>query len=144
MTEHNEIPLLPLWTLLQSVVLSCRDRKSFPYTRTQLAIFSALEMEGSMSMKQVADAIAASREQATRAVSPLVRDGMLERHLDPKKRTRVIVRMTPKGEDFIRENRIRFYNRIREKVRDSLSEEELEQLRQSARTMTDLLMKVES
>ena len=54
MDKEAEISLLKAMTLLQSVVLSCVDRKRFQFTRTQQSILTVLSMEGETTMKQIA------------------------------------------------------------------------------------------
>ena len=88
-------------TLLQSVVLSCVDRKRFQFTRTQQSILTVLSMEGETTMKQIAKYIVSSQEQATRAVAPLVDAGYVERRTDPTNRTRVYIRLTDEGRDLL-------------------------------------------
>ena len=67
-------------------------------TGTQrLALLSSLVL-GKMTMTQLAEAIVCSKEQATRAVAPLVEQGLLMRSFDPHNRTRVYIQLTEAGE----------------------------------------------
>ena len=129
-------------TLLQSVVLSCVDRKRFQFTRTQQSILTVLSMEGETTMKQIAKYIVSSQEQATRAVAPLVDAGYVERRTDPTNRTRVYIRVTDEGRDlltmywgFITEN-------LSGKLDASLSDEEKTALCDAATGMIALLEKL--
>ena len=129
-------------TLLQSVVLSCVDRKRFQFTRTQQSILTVLSMEGEMTMKQIAKYIVSSQEQATRAVAPLVDAGYVARRPDPTNRTRVYIRLTDEGRDlltmywgFITEN-------LSGKLDASLSDEEKTALCDAATGMIALLEKL--
>jgi len=129
-------------TLLQSVVLSCVDRKRFQFTRTQQSILTVLSMEGETTMKQIAKYIVSSQEQATRAVAPLVDAGYVERRTDPTNRTRVYIRLTDEGRDlltmywgFITEN-------LSGKLDASLSDEEKTALCDAATGMIALLEKL--
>ena len=142
MDKEAEISLLKAMTLLQSVVLSCVDRKRFQFTRTQQSILTVLSMEGEMTMKQIAKYIVSSQEQATRAVAPLVDAGYVERRTDPTNRTRVYIRLTDEGRDlltmywgFITEN-------LSGKLDASLSDEEKTALCDAATGMIALLEKL--
>lgn len=142
MDKEAEISLLKAMTLLQSVVLSCVDRKRFQFTRTQQSILTVLSMEGETTMKQIAKYIVSSQEQATRAVAPLVDAGYVERRTDPTNRTRVYIRLTDEGRDlltmywgFITEN-------LSGKLDASLSDEEKTALCDAATGMIALLEKL--
>ena len=142
MDKEAEISLLKAMTLLQSVVLSCVDRKRFQFTRTQQSILTVLSMEGETTMKQIAKYIVSSQEQATRAVAPLVDAGYVERRTDPTNRTRVYIRLTDEGRDlltmywgFITEN-------LSGKLDASLSDEEKTALCDAATGMSALLEKL--
>lgn len=66
-------------------------------TGTQRLVLLTSLVFGTMTMTQLAEAIVCSKEQATRAVAPLVRQGLLERSCDPKNRTRVYIRLSEAG-----------------------------------------------
>ena len=66
-------------------------------TGTQRLVLLTSLVYGKMTMTQLAEAIVCSKEQATRAVSPLVQQGLLARSFDPKNRTRVYIQLTDQG-----------------------------------------------
>ncbi len=141
MEQETVGTLLEAMTLLQSVVMSCVDRKKFPFTRTQLLIFTVLYREGEMTMKQAARYIASSREQATRTVAPLVDEGYVERRVDPANRTRVYIRLTERGRQLSEENRVLLRSNLSEKLSCALSPQEKEELCEASEKIIDCMEK---
>lgn len=66
-------------------------------TGTQRMVLLTSLVSGRMTMTQLAEAIVCSKEQVSRAVSPLVSKGLLQRSFDPKNRTRVYIQLTDQG-----------------------------------------------
>ena len=93
----EESSLLTVLPLIQRLILSSINREKFPFTKTQLSIFALLSSRDSLTMKEVAGYISSSKEQATRAVAPLVDAGYVERFVDPSNRTWIHIRLTPDG-----------------------------------------------
>ncbi len=141
MEQKAAVSLLQAMTLLQSVVLSCIDRKYFPFTKTQLVIFIALDTEGEMTMKRVSQCIASSREQATRAVAPLADAGYVERRTDASNRTRVYVRLTQAGHQLLEQTLSVLTERLSERLNRSLGEDEKAVLNQAIRDIIRLIEK---
>jgi len=142
MEQQEEIRLTEALALLQGVVFSCVDRKQFPYSKTQMNIFTVLAMEGVMSMKQLARYLSCSQEQATRALSPLADDGYVERRVDPENRTRVLVSLTEEGRRQLALWRRQLTGSLDAKLRLALTAEERDGLRIAAETIIPLLEKV--
>ncbi len=124
MDQEEVFLLLQAATLLQSVDHSCIDRKKFTFAKTQLNIFTVLGMEGELTMKQVARHLAASQEQATRAVAPLVNAGYVERRINPANRTRVYISLTESGRRLLEELRLNLTGNLSDKLDQSLSREQ--------------------
>jgi len=82
----RDFSLLKLMPMIQKVILSCWDREKYPYTKSQLTLIMALLHKDSLTMKEAASYISSSKEQATRAVAPLVDKGLMERYTDPANR----------------------------------------------------------
>ncbi len=142
MEQGTEVSLLQAMTLLQSVVLSCIDRKSFPFTRAQISLFTVLATEGEMTMKQAARYIASSQEQATRAVAPLADAGYVERRTDPSNRTRVYIRLTETGHQLLREHWEILKSNLSARLNDSLSEAEQSSLYKASLEIVRLTEKI--
>jgi len=134
--------LLQASTLLSGVVLSCVDRKQFPFTKTQMNIFTVLDMEGDLSMKRIAQLIATSQEQATRTVAPLADAGYVERRTDPANRTRIFIHLTDKGKEILENSRKVLLENLSEKLTKDISEEDREELCGAASKIVSLLDKI--
>lgn len=124
MEQEEVVLLLQATTLLQSVVHSCIDRKQFPFTKSQMNIFTVLGMEGEVTMKQAAQHLSISQEQATRAVAPLVNTGYVERRIYPANRTRVYISLTESGRQLMEDLRLSLTENLSAKLEQSLSEED--------------------
>lgn len=134
--------LLSLFPLVNKTVVSAISLKEFGYTKTQLMIFAALGKYENLTMSQVAGYISSSKEQATRAVAPLVDDGLMERYVDPENRTRIHIRLTPKGESFSQHYKSRFFENLKKMMRDKITQEEMLELKQAVETMIRILSKL--
>lgn len=95
---HSLLEALPL---CQNLVLNSIDLKTLKLTRTQLFVLFSLMDNDYLSMSQIAQYLASSKEQATRSVAPLADEGYVERFKDPHNRKHVLIRLTPKGKSFI-------------------------------------------
>ncbi len=142
MDHDGLVSLLQTSTLLSGVVLSCVDRKRFPFTKTQMNIFTVLDMEGDLSMKRIAQLLATSQEQATRTVAPLANAGYVERRTDPSNRTRVYIHLTDAGRQIIKESRQLLIENLDAKLNNSFSDNEKEALCKAACVMASLLDKI--
>ncbi len=142
MKQDSLVPLLQASTLLSGIVLSCADRKNYPFTKTQMNIFTILDMEGDISMKRIAQFLATSQEQATRTVAPLADAGYVERKTDPSNRTRVYIHLTDSGKKIIEDSRKVLIQNMDEKISSSLNIEDRAELCKAAATMVDLLNKI--
>ncbi len=142
MDQEAEVSLLQSMILLQSVVLSCSDHKSFPFTRAQRGVFTVLAMEGELTMKQAARYLASSQEQATRAVAPLADAGYVERRTDPANRTRVYIRLTEAGRQLLQAYWTVLKQNLSGKLEDSLTGEERTSLYEASGVIIRLMEKV--
>ena len=70
-------------------------------TKTQILILFALSGGRSLNMSQLSSYLASSKEQATRAVSPLVKDEYVTRFRSDENRKMVYVKLTEKGNQLI-------------------------------------------
>lgn len=134
--------LLELLPLISKTVISAAAWKELGHTKTHLLIFAALHRHGDLTMSQIASYIASSKEQATRAVAPLVDDGLLERYTDPVNRTRVHIRLTEKGRRLMEQFHERFLRNLREIMRESITDAEMAELKQAVDTMIRILGKL--
>ncbi len=141
--EHDElVSLIQTSTLLSGVVISCIDKKRFPFTKTQMNIFTVLDMEGELSMKQIAQLLGTSQEQATRTVAPLANSGYVERKTNPSNRTRVYIHLTDAGKEIIAESRKVLIENLCIKLDKSITAEERADLCKAASAMAKILEKI--
>mgnify|MGYP000337984022 CR=1 FL=1 len=78
--------LIEVFPLCQKVILNTVDFKDHGFTKTQLCILLSLTAKSPLTMSELATYLASSKEQATRAVAPLVKTGYLERIQDETNR----------------------------------------------------------
>lgn len=133
--------LLMLLPLINKTIVSAIDIKELRYTKTQLYICLALARYENLTMSQVAKSISSSKEQATRAVAPLVDDGLIERYTDPENRTRIHVQLTQKGKDFMEHCKIRFRNILQSHMEQNITAEDREELSNAIETLIRILSK---
>lgn len=140
--DERDFSLLRLMPMIQKVILSCWDREKYPYTRSQLVLIMALLQRDSLTMKEAASYISSSKEQATRAVAPLVENGLLERYTDPANRNYVHIRLADTGRLMVLEMLDSLYDRINELLDQAISREEKLELRDSLTKSVLILDKV--
>ena len=127
----------------QKVLLYSLDYREIKFSRHQFYALLALGSRGDMTMGQVAESIAASREQATRVIAPLVEEGYAERFYDEANRKLVFVRLTPKGKALIRKEKKYVREQLEQRF-GHLSSEELERFLECVSEIKTILKKVES
>ena len=71
--------LFEIFPICQKFLLNTIDISSMPLTKTQILILFALSGGRSLNMSQLSSYLASSKEQATRAVSPLVKEEYVTR-----------------------------------------------------------------
>ncbi|MBO7374031.1 MAG: hypothetical protein J6U19_07325 [Oscillospiraceae bacterium] len=144
-SKHDSGQCSPVFSLLPHLyrlVLTSREHKEYGLTKMQMLILNALVSCDVLTMTQISEFISTSKEQATRTVSALVNMGIVERIVPDNNRTRVEIRLTDKGAEFMRDYYSNAEQRIRGHVRAYLTEEEITQLRESLGTAVNLLLKI--
>ncbi len=140
--DERDFSLLRLMPMIQKVILSCWDREKYPYTKSQLTLFMTLLRKDSLTMKEAASYISSSKEQATRAVAPLVENGLMERYTDPANRNYVHIQLTDAGRILVLEMLGDLYDNINKLLDQSISNEEKRALRDSLTDSIRILDKV--
>jgi len=138
----DDIRLLALLPLINRTILSASRIREFGYTKTQLTIFAALTLRESLTMSQVSGYISSSKEQATRAVAPLVDEGLVERFVDPENRTKIHIRLTEKGMAYVGQSNQRFVKNLHRTMKEKITSEEMLELKQCVKTMLRILSKL--
>ena len=139
----EELPLLRLLPLVQRTVSLAEIRKHYGLTRSQIIILIALYYRGAVTMSRIAEYLASSKEQATRAVAGMVEQGLAERLESEENRTRVYVRLTETGRDYVEQCRAVLRKQMKDKADAALTPEEQQQLCVSLNTAVSLLCKVQ-
>lgn len=93
--------LFEIFPICQKFLLNTIDIPSMDLTKTQILILFALSGGRSLNMSQLSSYLASSKEQATRAVSPLVKDEYVTRFRSDENRKMVYVKLTEKGNQLI-------------------------------------------
>ena len=141
-SSGDNTQLLALLPLISRTVVSASGLRGFGYTKTQFLIIAALSSRGDLTMKQVAGYISSSKEQATRAVAPLVDDGLVERYVDPVNRTRIHIRLTQKGCALVNAYKAHFFQNLQTMMCDKVTKEEKLELKQAVETIIRVLSKI--
>ena len=140
--EEGEIPLLALAVLIYKAVDFHAHKKLYDLTKTQFIILAALYYGGTLNMTKVSEYISSSKEQATRAVSPLADRGLISRVEHPDNRKHVYLELTDEGRELMVSLRGEMRERFRQRVDAALTPEEKDELLSSAKTLTALLAKL--
>lgn len=140
--DEGEVPLLELVVLLYKAVDFHSLRKLHDLTKTQFLILAALYHSGTLNMTKISEYISSSKEQATRAVSPLADRGLINRVEHPDNRKHVYLELTEAGKELVVMLRREMREKIKSRVNSALSPEEKEALLSSAETLTTILTKL--
>ena len=132
--------LFEIFPICQKFLLNTIDIPSMDLTKTQILILFALSGGRSLNMSQLSSYLASSKEQATRAVSPLVKDEYVTRFRSDENRKMVYVKLTEKGNQLQEKAPVKEYL---SKRFESLSKEDQELFHQSLSNILTILKKME-
>ena len=107
-------------------------------TKTQLALMFVSEAEGPLAMSALSAKTGISKEQATRAVAPLVEQGFMQRMKDDDNRRLVLASITDQGRDFLERHRRRTDSDIEAQL-NALTPEDRARLFAAAQTTVEVL-----
>jgi len=131
--------LLGAFSVLYRFVMTGYRRDRYPFTKTQLLILFALLYRDSLTMKEVTEYIGSSKEQATRAVAPLVEGGYVERFPDPHNRTHIHIRFTELGREAARQIQADRRQAILDRLERTVGPEDQARLNTAAQELTAML-----
>ena len=144
-SEHDgDLPLLPTLALVSRAVYQALPKTTYHITKAQLLIFSALSVSRELNMSQIASFMGSSKEQATRAVAPLVDKGLIERFVKNNARTYVFLRLTEDGQKAFLRLHDNLDDTFHELVHKSLADDELAEFSSALQTITRFLTKTSS
>lgn len=110
-------------------------------TKTQMDAVIGLDLYGSMSMTQMSEHLAVSKEQTSRAIAPLVERGVIKRERSPREHRVVEISLTERGKAFSDAHKREAAEDVRERLA-LLSEEDRSQLIEVSRIAERLLSKL--
>ena len=110
--------LFEIFPICQKFLLNTIDIPSMDLTKTQILILFALSGGRSLNMSQLSSYLASSKEQATRAVSPLVKDEYVTRFRSDENRKMVYVKLTEKGKRLSKNTFPNVLNHCQKKIRN--------------------------
>lgn len=134
--------LFEIFPICQKFLLNTIDIPSMDLTKTQILILFALSGGRSLNMSQLSSYLASSKEQATRAVSPLVKDGYVERFRSDENRKMVYVKLTDKGASLILQEKTLVKDYLSKRF-EALSKDDQELFHQSLSNILTILKKME-
>ena len=134
--------LFEIFPICQKFLLNTIDIPSMDLTKTQILILFALSGGRSLNMSQLSSYLASSKEQATRAVSPLVKQEYVIRFRSDENRKMVYVKLTEKGNDLILKEKALVKDYLAKRF-ESLSKEDQESFHQSLFNILMILKKME-
>lgn len=138
----NISALFEIFPICQRLLLNSIDLHSIEFTRTQMLILFSLSSRDRLNMSQLSAYIASSKEQATRAVAPLVKHGFVERFRSDENRKKVYVQLTPKGQELIQKEQMLVKQRLSTQFQ-SLSLNDQDIFQESVENILRLLKKLE-
>ena len=143
--ERNgeETPLLILLPSLQKIISLTEIHKIFGMTKSQIRILISLHYRKNMTMSEVAHNLSSAKEQATRVVSTLYEQGLVERFEDPRNRTHVYIRFSELGKQYMQKVLEELNREVSQKINASLSDEDIALLNKSVQTTVEILNKIE-
>lgn len=139
----NISALMEIFPVVQKLLFNTIDLHSIALTRTQMFILFALSSHKSLNMSQISSYIASSKEQATRAVAPLVRYGYVQKFHMGDNRRKVYVCLTPQGRDFMEQEQRLVKDRLADKF-ELLSENDKSTFYHAVDDILRILRKLEN
>ena len=106
------IRLIEVFPSYRRMVCGLFDKSEFQFTKTQQMIIMTLWKRENMSLTQLSNRICTSNEQATRAVSQLVKGGYLTRVKNENNRRTIEISLTDKAKAIVNEVQQKALERI--------------------------------
>ncbi|MGI6204682.1 MAG: MarR family winged helix-turn-helix transcriptional regulator [Anaerovoracaceae bacterium] len=139
--ENLIIAFLYMVPIYNGYIYSNNDLKKHNLTKTQFRALFVVNAMPDITMSDLAEQIAISREQATRAVTPLVRRKLMIRDVDSLNRRQLKIRLSDEGRKFVYELVEEFIDTAEEKF-EALSPDEINDFYNAIMTVTRTLGKI--
>ena len=134
--------LFEIFPICQKFLLNTIDIPSMDLTKTQILILFALSGGRSLNMSQLSSYLASCKEQATRAVSRLVKDEYVTRFRTDQNRKIAYVKLPEKRNQLILQEKALVKEYLSKRF-ESLSKEDQELFHQSLSNILTILKKME-
>lgn len=138
MTPTECAAIVQAFLAYQSLTKQAMVRNRSTFTKSQTMALNLLSSAGTLRMSAVADHLAVSKEQASRAVGPLVECGLVERHHDARNRKVVNVSLTEAGQAVVEQLRHEYEQQLTRNL-ERLSDEERAELIAASKRAVELL-----
>ena len=112
------------------------------FTKSQVDVMMGLDLFGKMGMTQISEHLAVSKEQASRAVAPLVEQGLVRRERSAEQHRMIRVSLTEEGRRSVAAAHQALLSRLLERLAE-LSPSEREQLIDASRKALSVLFKLQ-
>jgi len=106
-----------------------------------LMILKMLRGGGLLNMSEIGEEIAISQSQMTHSTDKLIKLGMIDRQAGIKDRRRVLIKLTPKGKEYLEKLDPIMRSRVESKL-SLLSDNDLGKLATSLRDVADIFAKM--
>lgn len=138
MTPDECAAIVQAFLAYQSLTKQAMVQNRSTFTKSQTMALNLLSAAGTLRMSTLAGHLAVSKEQASRAVGPLVERGLIERHHDARDRKVVNVSLTDEGRATVARLRHEYEEQLTRNLQRLTSEERAELIAASERAV-DLL-----
>ena len=134
--------ILLSFPLMNRLLHAAYDGEQKHLTKTQYIIVINIYLYGELTMMQLSKLSGITKEQATRALSPLVEEGLAARSISESNRNYVYVSLTEEGKTHVQAMLGRCSKRLHNLAGDHLSAKELAELGQHMSALRLLLQKI--
>ena len=138
LTDKDAFSIIEAFACYDGLVRSCTLDNRGNFTKTQMMILIAIDSVGSLSLTHISERLAISKEQATRAVAALEKDGFISKARGVSNWKVVEVNLTQQAKDYLVEHKKRTIQALSSELR-TLSDEETNSLVSLSRDAAKLL-----
>lgn len=138
MTPEECASLVQAFFAYQSLTKLAVVQHRNDFTKSQSMTLNLLYSAGSLRMSKLADHLAVSKEQASRAVGPLVEQGLVTRSRDDHDGKVVNVSLTEAGKLMVEQLRHEYNEQLSQRL-ERLSDQERTELIKASQRATDII-----
>ena len=142
LSEQDEITIIHAMGAYENLGRRLIMEKRGTLTKSQVDILLGLDLFGKLNMTQISEHLAASKEQASRAVAPLVDRGLVCRERNSENYRIIEIFLADKGKRFVKDVQQHLSQRLDECLK-GLSEKDRAQLIEASCRACDVLVKLQ-